>query len=55
MRDKVIVTCAVTGSINIPSMSGYLPLFPEQIADDAIKACNAGAAVVHIHARDPKR
>ena len=54
MRDKVIVTCAVTGSINIPSMSRYLPIFPEQIADDAIKACEAGAAVVHIHARDSK-
>jgi uncharacterized protein (DUF849 family) len=54
MRDKVIVTCAVTGSINIPSMSDYLPISPEQIADDAIKACDAGAAVVHIHARDPK-
>ena len=39
MRDKVIVTCAVTGSVNILSMSDYLPILPEQIADDAIKAC----------------
>jgi uncharacterized protein (DUF849 family) len=51
---KIIVTAAVTGAIHIPSMSDYLPITPEEIAADAIKAYEAGAAVVHIHARDPK-
>lgn len=51
---KRIVTAAVTGGIHTPTMSPYLPLTPQQIADDAIKAHKAGAAVVHIHARDPE-
>lgn len=51
---KRIVTAAVTGGIHTPTMSPYLPITPEAIADDAIKAHKAGAAVVHIHARDPK-
>jgi uncharacterized protein (DUF849 family) len=51
---KVIVTAAITGGIHTPSMSPYLPLTPEQIADDAVKAAEAGAAVVHIHARNPE-
>ncbi len=51
---KVIVTAAITGAIHVPSMSPYLPITPQQIADDAVKAYEAGAAVVHIHARDPK-
>ena len=51
---KRIVTAAVTGGIHTPTMSPYLPLTPEQIANDAIKAHKAGAAVVHIHARDPQ-
>lgn len=51
---KVIVTAAVTGGIHTPSMSPYLPLTPEQIADDAVQAAEAGAAVVHIHARNPE-
>lgn len=51
---KRIVTCAITGSIHIPTMSEYLPITPDQIAQNAIDAANAGAAVVHIHARDPK-
>src|SRR4051794_8754623 len=51
---KVIVTCAVTGSIHTPSMSPYLPVTPEEIAAAAIEAAQAGAAVVHLHARDPK-
>ncbi len=54
MEDKIIITCAVTGAIHTPTMSPYLPLTPEQIAEDAVKAAEAGAAVVHIHARDPK-
>jgi uncharacterized protein (DUF849 family) len=51
---KVIVTCAVTGSIHTPSMSPHLPITAEEIADAAIGAAEAGAAVVHLHARDPK-
>ncbi|MCS6920370.1 MAG: 3-keto-5-aminohexanoate cleavage protein, partial [Elioraea sp.] len=51
---KVIITCAVTGSIHTPSMSPYLPVTPEEIADAAIGAAEAGAAIVHLHARDPK-
>ena len=53
-RDKVIITCAVTGSIHTPSMSPYLPVTPAEIADAAIGAAEAGAAIVHLHARDPK-
>jgi len=52
--DKVIISCAVTGSIHIPSLSPYLPITPEQIAKEAIASCEAGAASVHLHARDPK-
>jgi len=51
---KVIITCAVTGSIHTPSMSPYLPVTPEEIADAALGAAEAGAAIVHLHARDPK-
>jgi uncharacterized protein (DUF849 family) len=51
---KVIVTAAITGSIHTPTMSEYLPITPDEIADDAVRAYDAGAAVVHIHARDPK-
>jgi uncharacterized protein (DUF849 family) len=50
---KVIVTCAVTGSIHTPSMSQHLPVTPDEIADAAIAAAQAGAAIVHLHARDP--
>lgn len=50
---KVIITCAVTGSIHTPSMSPYLPITPKEIADDAIAAAQAGAAMIHLHARDP--
>ena len=52
--NKVIVTCAVTGAIHTPSMSPHLPVTPEQIADQAIAAAEAGAAVLHLHARDPE-
>jgi uncharacterized protein (DUF849 family) len=51
---KVIITCAVTGAIHTPSMSPYLPVTPEQIAEAAVGAAEAGAAIVHLHARDPK-
>ncbi len=50
---KVIITCAVTGSIHTPSMSPYLPITPQEIADAAISAAEAGAAIVHLHARNP--
>ena len=51
---KVIITCAVTGSIHTPSMSPHLPVTPDEIADAAIGASEAGAAIIHLHARDPK-
>jgi uncharacterized protein (DUF849 family) len=50
---KVIITCAVTGSIHTPSMSPHLPVTPQEIAEAAIGAAAAGAAIVHLHARDP--
>lgn len=50
---KVIITCAVTGAIHTPSMSPHLPVTAEQIADAAIGAAEAGAAIIHLHARDP--
>lgn len=53
-RDKVIITCAVTGSIHTPTMSPHLPLTPDEIARDAIAAAEAGASILHLHARDPK-
>jgi len=52
--DKRIITAAITGSIHTPSMSPYLPVTPNQIADEAVRAYNAGAAVAHIHVRDPE-
>jgi uncharacterized protein (DUF849 family) len=51
---KVIITCAVTGAIHTPSMSPYLPITPDEIAEAAIGAANAGAAIVHLHARMPE-
>ena len=53
-KRKVIITCAVTGSIHTPSMSPYLPITPKQISDAAVEAHNAGAAIVHLHARNPQ-
>jgi uncharacterized protein (DUF849 family) len=50
---KVIITCAVTGAIHTPSMSPYLPVTPEEIIDAAVGAAEAGAAIIHLHARDP--
>jgi 3,5-dioxohexanoate:acetyl-CoA acetone transferase len=52
--DKVIISCAVTGSIHTPTMSPHLPITPQQIADGALGAAEAGAAIVHLHARDPQ-
>jgi uncharacterized protein (DUF849 family) len=51
---KVIITCAVTGSVHTPTMSPYLPITPDQIAEGAIAAAEAGAAILHLHARDPR-
>jgi len=51
---KVIITCAITGAIHTPSMSPYLPVTPDQIAEQAIGAAEAGAAIVHLHARNPQ-
>ncbi len=53
-QGKVIITCAVTGAIHTPTMSPYLPITPDEIAEAAIGAAKAGAAIVHLHARDPK-
>jgi uncharacterized protein (DUF849 family) len=50
---KVIITCAVTGAIHTPSMSPHLPVSPAEIADAAVDAAQAGAAIIHLHARDP--
>ncbi|MNO76884.1 3-keto-5-aminohexanoate cleavage enzyme [compost metagenome] len=50
---KIIITCAVTGAMHTPTMSEYLPITPEQIAQQAIDAVEAGASIVHLHARDP--
>ena len=51
---KVIITCAVTGTIHTPSMSPHLPVTPEQMAEAATGAAQAGAAIVHLDARDPE-
>ena len=52
--DKVIITCAVTGAIHTPTMSDALPITPDEIAAQAIDAAEAGAAILHLHARDPQ-
>lgn len=52
-NDKVIISCAVTGSVHTPAMSPWLPLTPDDIARQAIEAAEAGAAILHLHARDP--
>ena len=53
MARKIIITCAVTGSIHTPTMSPHLPLTADEIASDSIEAAEAGAAIIHLHARDP--
>ena len=52
-KNKVIITCAVTGSVHTPSMSPHLPVTPAEIAEQAIGAAEAGASILHLHARDP--
>jgi uncharacterized protein (DUF849 family) len=52
--DKVIISCAITGSIHTPSMSPHLPVTPDEIAEQAVGAANAGAAILHLHARTPE-
>ena len=52
-REKVIITCAVTGSLHTPSMSPYLPITPSQIVEESVAAAKAGASIIHLHARDP--
>jgi uncharacterized protein (DUF849 family) len=52
-KRKVIITCAPTGAIHTPSMSPYLPVTPQEIGDAALAAAKAGAAILHLHARDP--
>ncbi|MBD9491443.1 3-keto-5-aminohexanoate cleavage protein [Ensifer sp. ENS11] len=52
-RRKVIITCAVTGSVHTPTMSPHLPITPDQIASEAIAAAEAGASILHLHARNP--
>ena len=52
---KVIISCAITGSAHTPTMSEALPITPEQIAQQSIEASEAGAAIIHLHARIPER
>ncbi len=52
-QGKVVITCAITGSIHTPTMSPHLPVTPDEIAAEAIAAAEAGAAILHLHARDP--
>lgn len=54
MNRKIIITCAVTGSIHTPTMSPHLPVTPEEIATQAVDAAHAGAAILHLHARNPQ-
>lgn len=51
---KVIITCAITGSIHTPSMSPHLPVTADEIAESALGAAEAGAAIIHLHARNPE-
>ncbi len=53
-NDKVIISCAITGAIHVPTMTPHLPITPDQIAENAIGAAEAGAAIVHLHARHPE-
>src|ERR1700742_1359777 len=53
-HSKVIITCAITGNLTRPEQSPHLPITPQQIAESALEAAEAGAAVAHIHVRDPE-
>ncbi|QHS17013.1 3-keto-5-aminohexanoate cleavage protein [haloarchaeon 3A1-DGR] len=52
--EKAIITCAVTGSIHVPTMSPHLPITPDEIVEEAVAAADAGASIVHVHVRDPE-
>src|SRR5205085_4821104 len=52
--NKIVISCAITGSIHTPTMSDALPVTPDEIATQAVDAAQAGAAILHLHARDPK-
>src|SRR4030042_865064 len=52
--DKLIITAALTGAVTMPVQTPYLPITPQQLADEAVRAAEAGAASVHIHARNPE-
>ena len=52
--DKVIITCAVTGSVHVPTMSPHIPITPDEIAAESVAAWEAGASIIHLHARDPE-
>lgn len=54
MSKSVIITCAITGSLHTPSMSPHLPITPSQIAEESVAAAEAGASIIHLHARDPE-
>ena len=54
VNNKVIISCAVTGAIHTPSMSPHLPITPEEIITDSLAAAEAGAAILHLHARNPE-
>ena len=54
VTSKVIITCAVTGGVHTPTMTPHLPITPDEIATAAIEAAEAGAAIIHLHARDPE-
>lgn len=54
MAQSVIISCAITGSLHVPSMSPHLPITPDEIAIESIAAAEAGAAIIHLHARDPE-
>jgi len=53
-NEKIIISCAITGAVHTPTMSEFLPVTPDEIASQAIGAAEAGAAILHLHARDPK-
>jgi len=54
MEGKAIVTAAITGGVHTPAMSPHLPITPQQIVDESVRACEAGAAICHIHVRNPE-
>jgi uncharacterized protein (DUF849 family) len=54
IKGKTVITCAITGSIHTPTMTPHLPITPDEVASEAIAAAEAGAAILHLHARDPE-